>query len=107
MPLVMSPGSSLDDRLFGDLRLQCEVLWEMGKPDLSILMRVTANAFGGFCKGSVLPFFVWSDRPIRSAWVSNQGLTMPVYISEDRHAYRPPLHDKTLPHAARVRLRHE
>ena len=107
MPLVMSPGTTEDDRLLGDLRLQCQVLWEMGKPDLSIFMRATASALGGFCKGSVLPFFVWSDRLIGRASVSNGGLSRPVYISEDRHAYRPPLHDRTLSHASRVRIRYE
>lgn len=107
MPLVLSPGTAEDDRLLGDLRLQCQVLWEMGKPDLSILMRATASALGGFCKGPVLPFFVWSDRLIGSASVSNRGLSRSVYITQDRHAYRPPLNDKTLPHTSRVRVQYK
>lgn len=107
MPLVMSPGTADDDRLLGDLRLECQVLWEMGKPDLSIFMRATASVLGGFCKGSVLPFFVWSDRLIGSASVSSRGLARSIYITEDRHAYRPPLHDKTLSHTSRVRVRYE
>lgn len=106
LPLVLSPGTGDADRLLGDLRLQCEVLWAMAKPDLSILMRAAAGALGGFCRGSVLPFFEWSDRAIADASVSTGALTRSVYVTEDRHAYRAPVYDKTLPHSARVRLRY-
>jgi len=106
LPVVLSPGTGTSDRLLGDLRLQCEVQWAMAKPDLSIVMRATASAFGGFCKGSVLPFFEWSDRAIASASVSAGALIRPVYVTEDRMAYRAPVHDKNLPHSARVRVRY-
>jgi len=106
LPLVMSPGTGDADRLLGDLRLQCEVIWAMAKPDLPLLMRAFAGTLGGFCKGSVLPFMVWSDRTIADAWVANGALTRPVDVAQDRHAFRPPVADKTLPHTARVRFRY-
>lgn len=107
LPLVMSPGTNDADRLLGDLRLQCEVGWAMAKPDLPIMMRAFAGAMGGVCKGSLVPFMIWSDRAIATASVSSGARTRPVDVTTDRHAYRPPLHDKTLPNSARVRFRYE
>jgi len=106
-PLVMSPGTSSADRLLGDLRLQCAVVWAMEKPDLPVWMRAFAGAFGGLCTGSIIPYFEWSDRAIAEASVSTGGVTKAVYVTADRHAFRPPVGDKTLPHTARVRFRYQ
>lgn len=107
VPLVMSPGTSDADRMLGDLRLQCHVLWAMEKSELPIWARATAAAFGGLCTSPLLGYLEWSDRAIKTAFVTDGGLPRPLFVSSDRHAYRPPLYDKTLPHTARVRFRYE
>lgn len=106
LPVVLSPGTDDSNRLLGDLRLQCQVTWAMAKPDLSLAMRATASLFGGFCKGSILPFFEYSDRAIASASVFARGPARPVDVTQDGMNYRPPVYDKTLPHTARIRLRY-
>lgn len=106
LPLVMSPGTADADRLLGDLRLQCHVLWTMVKPQLSILARATAGALGGMCRSSVIPYFEWSDRAIAKAWVSSGSLMRQIELSQGGHAYPLPVHDKSLPNGARVRFRY-
>lgn len=103
-PIVLSSGTSPSDRLLGDLRLQCAVGWAMEKPDLPLWMRALASALGGMCKSSALPIFEWSDRAVTRASIIVGSRSEELRVTADRHAFLPPLHDRTVPHTARVRL---
>lgn len=104
-PLVLSPGTGLDDRRLGDLRLQCEVTWAIQKEHASLPERAIFGAAGG-CGSRRLGLYAKADRPIRSASVSWNGRTTPVPVLSDGRSFRAPLGDRTLPDAARVHFDH-
>ncbi|QAY77315.1 hypothetical protein [Sphingosinicella sp. BN140058] len=103
-PLVLSPGTAEGDRLLGDMRLQCLVGWAIEAQHVSIVARAAFNAAGG-CFGSKFAIYGYSDRPIAAATVTSGQNVRPVQVLRDRHLYRAPLHDASLPNLARVRFR--
>lgn len=103
-PLVMSPGTNEADRRLGDLRLQCDVGWEIAKQAIA----AAAGAFTrvtGECKSSLGAIHAAGARPIDAAAVIAGAATRPVRVSADGLRYSVPLGDKRLPDAARVRFR--
>ncbi len=103
LPFVHSPGTSETDRLVGDLRLQCEVMWAGVKFDLSFVERTAFGAAGG-CQSSRVSFYFRTERPLASASVTHSGRSDEVRIKEDRMGFRPPIFDKAIPNSARLRL---
>jgi hypothetical protein len=104
-PLVLSPGTNEADRLLGDMRLQCEVTWAIERHHVSVFARGAFNAAGG-CRSSKFAIYSRSERPLAGATVTSGAIMKPIQILRDRHLFRVPLHDKTLPHTARVRLQY-
>lgn len=101
-PLVMSPGTDEADRLLGDLRLQCDVMW--AAMDVPFVLRAGFDAAGG-CRSSRIGFYFNSRRAIADATVSDGGVVKPVSVMKtDRRSYRAPVSDKTMPNSARVRF---
>lgn len=98
-PLVLSPGSSLADRRFGDLRVQCRVSIAFAR--LSLPMRALAGALGP-CGSSRVTLLTRASRPISAATVT--GYPAPLPIRDDGVTYAVPLHDQTIPNEARLRL---
>lgn len=105
-PLVMSPGTSAADRRLGDMRVQCDVSWQIVQETMSAARGVFVDAIGG-CKSSQTAIYASSARPVAQASVVDGAVTRPVPISADRMSYSVPLYDKRLPDSARVRFRFE
>lgn len=102
-PLVMSPGTSDADRLLGDLRLQCNVMW--AAENVPFVLRAAFDAAGG-CRSSKIGFYFQSKRAITDATVSTGGVVKPVHVMKATpRFYRAPVSDKTIPNSARVRFR--
>ena len=53
-PEVRSTGVPENARRLGDLRLECEVSWAIGRSDISIFLRTLFAAAGGLCHSSKL-----------------------------------------------------
>jgi len=102
-PVVMSPGTSEDDRMLGDMRLQCEVHWAIEKRHMSVFARGAFAAAGG-CQSSSFAIYARSDRAIAHASVTAGPVSRPVQVLRDGYLFRAPLHDKKLPNSARVRF---
>jgi hypothetical protein len=98
-PLVLSPGSSLPDRRFGDLRLQCRVSIAFAR--LSLPMRALAGALGP-CSSSRVTLLTRATRPISAANIT--GYATPLTIRDDGVTYAVPLHDQSITNEARLRL---
>lgn len=103
-PLVMSPGTSAEDRRLGDMRLQCEVGWQIVKQQLGAASGVFMALIGG-CKSSRMAIYTGSARPIAEASVVGGASATPVTVSADGTRYRVPVGDKKLPDDTRVRFR--
>lgn len=102
-PIVLSPGTDLEERRLGDMRLQCEVTWAIEKEHASIATRGLFGMAGG-CRSTKLGLYARSERPIADATIFTGGRKVPIAILADRHNYRVPLGDKSLPDDARVRF---
>lgn len=98
-PMVLSPGSSLPDRRFGDLRLQCRVSIAFAR--LSLPMRALAGALGP-CSSSRVTLLTRATRPISAANIT--GYATPLTIRDDGVTYAVPLHDQSITNEARLRL---
>jgi len=98
-PLVLSPGSSLPDRRFGDLRVQCRVSIAFAR--LSLPMRALAGALGP-CGSSRVILLTRASRPITAATITDYPTPLP--IREDGVTYSVPLHDQNISNEARLRL---
>lgn len=101
--LIASPGTSIEDRSIGDLRLQCEVMWAAVKQETSFLLRAAFGAAGA-CKSSRINFYFGSPRVLDRAVLVHAGREVPLRIASDKRGYRAPIYDKTVPSSARVRL---
>jgi hypothetical protein len=102
-PLVLSPGTETGDRRFGDMRLQCRVTWAIEKEHASIMVRGMFGMAGG-CASTKLGLYAKSERPIDEATIADGTRIVPISVLSDRHMYRVPLGDKSLPNDARVRF---
>lgn len=102
-PLVVSPGTNAADRRLGDMRLQCEVGWQIARQAIAAAPGMFKPLVGG-CKSSATAIYAGSFRPIAHARVSAGAVTRPVPVSADRLRYSVPLGDRRLPDDARVRF---
>lgn len=105
-PLVMTSGTSIDDRLLGDMRLECEVTWAAFiKPELPFLLRAPAAAMNA-CHMANFGLYQNVERPIKTASVVAGGAATPIQLGKGGSSYRYPGFDKRLPNSARVRFNH-
>lgn len=98
-PLILSPGTTIADRRFGDLRLQCRVSIAFAR--LSLPMRALAGAVGP-CGSNRVILLTRASRPISTASIT--GYPTPLTIRDDGVTYAVPLHDQTISNEARLRL---
>lgn len=103
-PLVLSPGTSADDRRLGDMRLECQVAWSaFVTPELPLLLRRAAAAVN-VCRRSDFAFFRSVNQPIKSALITAGASVTPVKLGANGASFRYPGYDKRLPNDARVRF---
>ncbi len=98
-PLVLSPGSSIADRRFGDMRLQCRVSIAFAR--LSLPVRMLAGAVGPCGSSSVA---LYTSVPQEISSVSITGYAEPIDIRPNGMSFRVPLQDDSIGNEARLRL---
>lgn len=102
-PVIMSPGSTKDNRRFGDMRLQCRVMWEL-MPEVSGPLRIMGDAIG-VCSSNKVAMIHKAEKPISAVRVTDNGkpdIDLP--IESDGQSFRVPFHDKKIANEARFRL---
>ena len=97
-PLVLSPGSSIPDRRFGDMRLQCRVSVAFAR--LSLPIRLLAGAIGP-CSSSRVQLYTRAPRPLSAVTITDYAAT--VDVRPDGIAYHVPLQDERIGNEARLR----
>lgn len=105
-PIVLSNGTSIEDRRLGDLRAQCRVMVSMAKADASWLAMPLIGMFDaiGGCASKRFGFYHMVEHPLASATASGAGVTRTLRLSAKLTSYEAPLSDRTLTNDARVRL---
>lgn len=105
-PIVLSSGTSVEDRRLGDLRAQCRVAVSMAKADASLLAMPLIGMFDaiGGCASKRFGFYHMVEHPLASAMATGAGVTRTLRLSAKRTSYEAPLSDRTLSNEARVRL---
>jgi hypothetical protein len=98
-PQILSPGSSLYDRRFGDARLQCRVAIAFAR--LNIAFRALASAANP-CNRRNVGLYLAAPRPIDAVMIT--GWTEPIEIRPDRLSFRVPLHEEAISNDARMRI---
>lgn len=98
-PLVLTSPSTLTDRRFGDLRLQCRVSLAFAR--LSLPIRMLAGAIGP-CGSSRVALYARAPQPVAGVAISGYG--QPIDIRPDGLAFRVPLHDAAIGNDARLRV---
>ncbi len=105
-PIVLSSGTSVEDRRLGNLRAQCRVMVAMAKADASLLAMPLIGMFDaiGGCASKRFGFYHLVEHPLASATATGAGVTRTLRLSAKSTSYEAPLSDRTLPNEARVRL---
>lgn len=97
-PLVLSPGSSIPDRRFGDMRLQCRVSVAFAR--LSLPIRLLAGAIGP-CSSSRVQLYTRAPRPLSAVTITGYAAT--IDVRPDGLSYHVPLQDESISNEARLR----
>jgi hypothetical protein len=97
-PLVLSPGSEIADRRFGDMRLQCRVSIAFAR--LSLPIRLLAGAVGP-CSSQRVRLFTSAPRPLSAVTIT--GYAAPIEVRPDGLSYHVPLQDESIGNEARLR----
>ena len=96
-PLVLSPGSEIADRRFGDMRLQCRVSVAFAR--LSLPIRLLAGAVGP-CSSSSVQLYTRVPRPLSTVTITDYA--EPIDVRPDGLSYHVPLQDERIGNEARL-----
>jgi FixH len=97
-PLVLSSGSEIADRRFGDMRLQCRVSIAFAR--LSLPVRLLAGALGP-CGSSRVRLFTSAPRPLSVVTIT--GYAEPIEVRADGMSYEVPLSVASIGNEERLR----
>jgi hypothetical protein len=103
-PLVRSPGLSENQRRFGDLRLECEVIWAMQKDSVPFLARAAFGLVGGACHSAKIAIQIPVRRKLAAAALVQGDKRQAIPLAKEGYAYIPPLYDRAWSNDARVEL---
>lgn len=97
-PLVLSTGSSIPDRRFGDMRLQCRVSVAFAR--LSLPIRLLAGAIGP-CSSSHVQLYTRAPQPLSAVTITDYAAL--IDVRPDGQSYHVPLQDESIGNEARLR----
>lgn len=105
-PIVLSRGTTTEDRRLGDIRAQCHVMISMGKAQASLLEWPLIGLFEavGACESKRFQMFHQAEHPIASAKAMTPDGERELRLSEKGTSYVPPMSDRTLGNDVRVRI---
>ncbi len=95
-PDIRTPGIPGHTRRLGDLRLECEVRWEIEQHELPYLMKKVFNAHGGPCHNKQIQADFLSSEKIISIQLVDKNRRedlAPSRIENNGKVFYPPVHD--------------
>ncbi len=105
-PIILSTGTTAEDRRLGDLRLQCRVSLSMAKAQASLLAMPLIgmlDAIGG-CESKRVQMFHRAEHPLASASAIGPAGPQALQLAKDGTFYAAPLADRTLGNEVRVKV---
>lgn len=101
---IHTPNVPANARRLGDLRLECEVAWAIGKGDLSFLSRNAITLLGGPCGSKRNPMYFEAPRALAAATLVEGERSLPLKVVEqNRRVFAVPLGDADWTDEALVR----
>lgn len=102
-PEIFSPSTTNQARRLGDLRLECRIMWAIGRDEVPIAIRLAFSWAGELCSSKRIPVYFDAPFALSRVTVEHEGITKLVPFNR-ANAYGPPIYDKKVPDAAVVRL---
>ena len=102
-PKIFSPSTTNQTRRLGDLRLECRIMWAIGKDEVPIAIRLAYSWAGELCASKRIPVYFDAPFALSRVTVEHEGITKLVPFNR-ANAYGPPIYDKKAPDEAVVRL---
>jgi hypothetical protein len=102
-PEIFSPSTTNQARRLGDLRLECRIMWAIGRDEVPIAIRLAFSWAGELCASKRIPVYFDAPFALSRVTVEHEGMTKLVPFNR-ANAYGPPIYDKKLPDEAVVRL---
>lgn len=105
-PIVLSRGTTVEDRRLGDIRAQCHVMLSMGKAQASFLEWPLIGMFDaiGGCDSKRIQVFHRAEHPVARAVAMTPGGERELPLSKTATSYLAPVSDRTLGNDVRVRI---
>ncbi|MEH3040204.1 MAG: hypothetical protein PGN21_09080 [Sphingomonas paucimobilis] len=105
-PIVLSRGTTTEDRRLGDIRAQCHVTISMGKAQATLLEWPLIGLFEavGACESKRFQMFHQVEHPIARATAMAPGGERELLLSKSGTSYAPPMSDRTLGNDVRVKI---
>ena len=104
--MVLSRGTTVEDRRLGDLRMQCHVAISMAKAQASLVQMPLLgllDAIGG-CESRRVEMLHPTEHPIASATAFVPGGEQSLQVSKQGTSYVAPVSDRTLGNDVRVKI---
>lgn len=91
---VHSPDVPANARRIGDLRLECEVGWEINQEDMSFVARNSLSLLGGLCHSKMIGLRSQAPRPLVSVTLVSGPRKLALQIEPGaKRIFWPPLAD--------------
>ena len=91
---IRTPNIPSNSRRLGDLRLECEIGWAIGREDMSFLARNSLSAIGGLCHSKMVGLRHQAPYPLNSVKLVSGERTLELSIDPElKSVYWPPLAD--------------
>ena len=99
-PEILSPGTTLRTRRFGDLRLQCRVALSLHLDELPLYLRALAPPVGVICNSKNFGYYAYADPGVESAEIRGAEASGRASVTERKRfaggGYAAPLGDRSI-----------
>lgn len=99
-PEILSPGTTLRTRRFGDLRLQCRVALSLHLDELPLYLRAVAPPVGVICNSKNFGYYAYADPGVESAEIRGAEASGRASVTERKRfyggGYAAPLGDRSI-----------
>jgi hypothetical protein len=108
-PEILSPGTALGTRRFGDLRLQCRVALSLHLDELPLYLRAVAPPVGVICSSKHFGYYAYTDFRAGSVEIRGTAASGRASVTERKRfyggGYAAPLGDRSIGDDAVIELK--
>lgn len=105
-PYVRSSENENSLRI-GDMRLECELTWELIRPEAPLKVKLYLATHGGWCGTRKIQWTYGVGKRILAAELSSDGNSTPLEISQNGMVAIVPIQDRNIPNSAVIEIETE